>query len=185
MNRTAATNVGYRYAGESIEVPQSITEAQFRTIEQILGEPPARFKGWAEKFYFEPTDPRRATALRKYLRDQNIAHSLERTETWTAQTQGDDTKTACGMFAAGGEPPSVAELVALSAHLLLSSEDLDDAVHDAADEHAATINSEGLDVQIDYLVARLGASDTQAAIEAAGRGGGTPPVSGPGGAVRT
>jgi hypothetical protein len=184
MNRTAVTNAGYRYAGESIEIPQSITEAQFRTIEQILGEPPARFKDWAEKFYFEPTNPRRATTLRKYLRDQNIAHSLERTETGTPQNQGDDTQNTCGMFAAGGEPPSVAELVALAAHLLLSSEDLDDAVHDAADEHAATLNSEGLDVQIDYLVARLGASDTQAAVEVAGRGDRTPPVSGPGGAVR-
>lgn len=74
------------------------------------------------------------------------------------------------------QPPSVAELVALAAHLLLSSEDLDDAVHDAADEHAATLNSEGLDGQIEYLVARLGAKDAQAAIEAAGRGEGTLPV---------
>jgi hypothetical protein len=171
------TKNGYRYAGESVEIPQSVTEAQFRTIEQILGEPPARFKDWAEKFYFEPTNPRRATTLRKYLRNHNIAHSLERTETWTPQNQGDDTKNTCGMFAAGGEPPSVAELVALAAHLLLSSEDLDDAVHDAADEHAATLNSEGLDVQIDYLVARLGANDAQAAIEAAGRGHRAPSAS--------
>jgi hypothetical protein len=171
MNRTAVTNAGYRYAGESIEIPQSITEAQFRTIEQILGEPPARFKDWAEKFYFEPTNPRRATALRKYLRDQNIAHSLERTETWTPQSQGDDTQNTCGMFAAGGEPPSVAELVALAAHRLLSSEHLDEAVHDAADEHAANLNSEGLDVQIEYLVSRLGAREAQAKIEGADRGG--------------
>jgi len=63
----------------------------------------------------------------------------------------------------------VAELVALATHLLLSSEDLDDAIHDAADEHAGNINSEGLDVQIEYLVSQLGASETQARIERAGR----------------
>jgi hypothetical protein len=72
------------------------------------------------------------------------------------------------------QSPSIAELVALAARMLLSSEDLDDAVHDAADEHAATINSEGLDGQIEYLVARLGAKDAQAAIEAAGHGEDTP-----------
>lgn len=163
---------GYRYNGENVEIPQAITEAQFRAIGQILGEPPARFKEWAQKFCFEPTDPRRATALLRYLRDHDITHSVERLETWTPQPQGNETQTTCGMFAAGGEPPSVSELVALAAHLLLNGEQLDDAIHDAADEHAATLNSEGLDVQIEYLVARLGASDAQAAIEAAGRGHG-------------
>jgi hypothetical protein len=91
MNMTVTRN-GYRYAGESVEIPQSITEAQFRAIEQILGEPPARFKEWAEEFHFEPTDPRRAAALLRYLRDQNISHSIERLEMWApeAPSEGAD-----------------------------------------------------------------------------------------------
>ena len=173
------TRNGYRYAGESVEIRQSVTERQFRAIERILGVPPSRFKGWAEKFYFDPPDPRRAAALLRYLRDQNISHSIERLDTWTPQAASKETharEATCVRLAPFDQPPSVAELVALAAHLLLSSEDLDDAVHDAADEHAATLNSEGLDGQIEYLVARLGAKDAQAAIEAAGRGHGTPPL---------
>jgi hypothetical protein len=173
------TRNGYRYAGESVEIEQSITQTQLRAVEQILGEPPARRQERAEKLYFEPTDPRRAAALLEYLRDQNVRHSIERMETWTPQTQGNETQTTCGMFPVGGEPPSVAELVALAAQLLLSCEDLDDAVHDATDEHAATLNSEGLDAQIEYLVSRLGAKDDQAAIEAIGRGERTPLPSDP------
>lgn len=172
MNMTVTRN-GYRYAGESVEIPQSITEAQFRAIEQILGEPPARFKEWAEKFHFEPTDPRRAAVLLRYLRDENISHSIERLETWAPEAPSEDTHprdTTCLMLAPFDQPPSVAELVALAAHRLLSSEHLDEAVHDAADEHAANLNSEGLDVQIEYLVSRLGASDAQAKIEGADRG---------------
>lgn len=178
MNRTGTRN-GYRYDGEDVEILQSITEIQLRAIEQILGEPPARFKEQTEKLYFEPTDPRRATALLTYLREQNISHSIERQETWTPHAQGEDTQSREATsisLAPFDQPPSRAELVALAAHLLLSSEDLDDAVHDAADEHAATLNTEGLDGQIEYLVARLGAKDAQAAIEAAGRGDRTPPA---------
>ena len=174
------TRNDYRYAGESVEIHQSITEAQLRAVEHVLGEPPARFKERAEKLYFEPTDPRRATALLTYLQEQNIAHSIERLETWTPQADGKDRQpreATSISLAPFDQPPSRAELVALAAHLLLSSEDLDDAVHDAAEEHAATLNSEGLDTQIEYLVARLGTTDAQAAIEAAGRGDRTAPAS--------
>jgi hypothetical protein len=173
------TRNGYRYAGESVQIEQSITEAQLRAIEQILGERPSRFKEPVQKLYFEPTDPRRAVALLEYLRDQNISHSIERLETWTppaASEQARPREATCVGLAPFEQPPSVAELVALAAHLQLSSEDLDDAVHDAAGEHAAALNSEGLDGQIEYLVARLGPTDAQAAIEAASRGDRTPPL---------
>jgi hypothetical protein len=72
---------------------------------------------------------------------------------------------------AGGLLPSVGELVRLAAGRRLSSDHLDDAVHDAADERAAQINSEGLDAQIEYLVRRLGPAGARDAIEHAARGG--------------
>ena len=86
---TAIVRNGYRYDGESVEIDQPITEQQFRAIERILGEPPARFKGWAERFCFDPPDPGRAAALLKYLGEQNLSHSLERLETWTPVPNGE------------------------------------------------------------------------------------------------
>jgi hypothetical protein len=68
---------------------------------------------------------------------------------------------------AGDQRPSVAELVRLAAGRRLTSEHLDDAVRDAADESAAQMNSEGLDVQIEYLVRRLGPLGARDAIERA------------------
>lgn len=165
----AVVRSGYRYAGESVEISQPITEAQFRAVERILGEPPARFKSYAEAFHFQPTDPRRTSGLLGYLRRQGISHSIELLGTWAA---GQDT--AADPAPPAAEPvdrraPSVSELVALAARGRLSSEDLDEDVHDAASEDAANVNSEGLDGQIAYLVQRLGARETQARVERTGR----------------
>ncbi len=82
MTTTVVSNPGYRYAGETIQITQKITKTQFRYIERVLGMPVARFKPWAELFVFEPSGPREAECLRSYLRDQSIAHTTERLETW-------------------------------------------------------------------------------------------------------
>jgi hypothetical protein len=68
---------GYRYAGETIEITQPLGEAQFRAIEAILGEPPQRFKEWAQHFVFTLSTPGIGRRLRGYLRRQRIAHTTE------------------------------------------------------------------------------------------------------------
>jgi len=163
---TAILRNGYRYDGESVEISQPITEQQFRAIERILGEPPQRFKSYAQAFHFQPGDPRRASALLEYLAAQRIPHSTELCQTWAAEH---DTAAPAGADA------SVSELVALAAQRRLSNEDLDEDVHDAASENAANINNDGLDGQIAYLVCRLGPGQTRARIERAGRPGACPP----------
>jgi hypothetical protein len=153
---------GYRYGGESVEVDQPITESQFRAIERILDEPPRRFKSYAQQFHFEPCDPRRTDALLEYLIAEGIPHSTELCQTWTAEVNASEDRRSAS------PDLSVSELGALAARGGLSSEHLDDDVHDAASEQAVNINSEGLDGQIQYLVLRLGASHTRARIEHAG-----------------
>lgn len=164
---TAVVRNGYRYGGESVAIDQPITELQFRTIERILGEPPQRFKSYAQAFHFQPSDPRRASALLEYLAAKRIPHSTELRQIWTARLGTSEDRTPADAAA----DPSVPELVALAARRRLSSEDLDEDVHDAASENAANINSEGLDGQIQYLVLRFGPSQTRAQIERAGRRG--------------
>lgn len=88
MSDTFRVNAGYRYAGETIEITQAITEEQFRHIEDILCHQPARFKEWAERFVFEPATGRLAGQLRNYLREQQIAHSTERLETYALGDAG-------------------------------------------------------------------------------------------------
>ncbi len=83
--RVYRVSPGYEYAGETIEVTQTITEVQFRHVEAILSREPSRSKAWAERFVFEPFGPREAERLRSYLRDESIAHTTERLETWGPQ----------------------------------------------------------------------------------------------------
>jgi hypothetical protein len=85
MTDTYRENPGYRYSGESIEITQQISERQFRAIEDILCRRPQRFKGWAEHFCFDPPTPGLAEALRAYLREQRIAHTTERLETFALE----------------------------------------------------------------------------------------------------
>ncbi len=59
---------------------------------------------------------------------------------------------------------SIAQLVDKANKLGLHPEDLDEAVHDAADSLAATINNEGVDKQVAWLIDQLGLSDTEACI---------------------
>jgi hypothetical protein len=158
---------GYSYEKELVNVGQAITESQFRSIECILGEPPQRFKTYADAFFFQPADERHANALLEYLADQRITHSVEFHQAWTAEhdNTGNDGPSSPQDDAVGEENPSVSELVALAAQRGLSGEELDDDVHDAASENAANVNSQGLDGQIEYLVLRLGANKTRARIE--------------------
>ncbi len=82
MTTSYRVNPGYRYTRETIEITQQITEAQFRTIEQILGWQPQRFKDWADFFTFEPSTPSVARRLRRYLSEQPIAHTSELLQTF-------------------------------------------------------------------------------------------------------
>jgi len=68
---------------------------------------------------------------------------------------------------ASNQPASVAELVRLAVGWRLTSTDLDEAVHDAADDAAARVSGEGLDGQIEYLVKQLGPIGAQGRIEGA------------------
>jgi hypothetical protein len=85
MASTFRVNPGYRYDGETVEIPQKLTEKQFRKIENILCRRPQRFKSWATAFYFDPATPELAEQLRAYLREQRIAHSTERRETFALE----------------------------------------------------------------------------------------------------
>jgi hypothetical protein len=159
----SVTRQAYRYDHECIDVEQEITEAQFREIERILGQPPQRFKEWCDRFYFQLLTREQAARLCGYLADQQIVHAIELRQTW-------DSGTLAPAPSGEETPPTVAELVTLAAGLHLTSERLDDVVHDAAAERAAQINSEGLDGQIKYLVLRTGARAARDAItQAAGR----------------
>jgi hypothetical protein len=160
---TAVIRQAYRYDHECVDVEQEITEAQFREIERILGQPPQRFKEWCDRFYFQSLTREQAARLCGYLADQQIVHAVELRQTW-------NSSTPASAPSAEETPPTVAELVRLAAGLHLTSERLDDAVHDAAAERAAQINSEGLDGQIEYLVLRTDARAARDAItQAAGR----------------
>jgi hypothetical protein len=94
MTHTATVNPGYRYTSETVEIPQKLTEEQFRRIEAILCRPPERFKDWADKFFFDPQTPALGDQLREYLREQRIAHSVERRETFALEHLGSNASRA-------------------------------------------------------------------------------------------
>lgn len=162
MPTTGVRNPGYRYAGETIDVDQALSETQFRMIERILGEPPQRFKSWCDSFCFQPTDHRRAEALLAYLQQQRLRHYAEVRESWSPPNQ--DAEKPSGTDT-DPEAAGVNELVVLATRRRVSPEQLDDQVHDAASEQAAEINNDGLDAQIEYLLARLGAKEVRRRIE--------------------
>ncbi len=82
------TRVGYNDAGQTIEITQKLTEAQFREIERILDRTPERFKGWPERFVFDPPTNAHGGRLRGYLRDNRIAHNYEKRHTWQPAAAG-------------------------------------------------------------------------------------------------
>jgi hypothetical protein len=94
MTHTVTVNPGYRYTGETVEISQKLTEEQFRRIEDILSRPPERFKDWADKFFFDPATPSLGDQLREYLREQRIAHSVERRETFALDELGPSASRA-------------------------------------------------------------------------------------------
>jgi hypothetical protein len=158
---TAVLKDGYRYDGESVEIDQPLTEPQFRAIEHILGKSPQRFKSYAQAFHFEPSSPDRTSSLLEYLASERITHSTELRQTWRVRrdASADHTPRSCDL--------SVSELAALAVREGLSSEDLDEDVHDVASKSATNTNNEGLDSQIQYLVLRLGSGQTRVLIERA------------------
>jgi hypothetical protein len=163
MLTTGARNPGYRYAGETIDVEQALSKTQFRTIERILGEQPQRFKSWCNSFCFQPIDRRRAATLLDYLHEQRLRHSAEVRESWNPPGRRDiktgiATDTDC-------EAAGVNELVAFATQCHVRPERLDEQVHDAASEQAAEINNDGLDAQIEYLLARLGIKELRRRLE--------------------
>ncbi len=80
------TKVGYTDTGHTVEITQTLTEAQFREIERILDRPPERFKGWPDRFVFDPPTNAHGSRLREYLRSERIAHGYEKRYTWTQPT---------------------------------------------------------------------------------------------------
>jgi hypothetical protein len=88
MSDTFTVNPGYRYAGETIEITQAITEEQYRRIEDILCRAPEHFKAWSEHYVFEPATGGLAEQLRGYLREQQIAHTTERLESYALDDAG-------------------------------------------------------------------------------------------------
>lgn len=90
MSDTLTVKDGYQYDGEEVVITQRITEADFREVETILDRDPERFKAWAEMFCFTPPNTPATARLCAYLREQRIAHRVERREAFTPApaTQG-------------------------------------------------------------------------------------------------
>jgi hypothetical protein len=86
MTYTLAISPGYRYDGETVEISQKLTENQYRKIEGILGRDRERSKEWAAEFHFDPETHGLVEELCAYLREQRIAHSVERRETFAPDT---------------------------------------------------------------------------------------------------
>jgi len=70
-----------------------------------------------------------------------------------------------GRAGAGAPPAAVAELVALAGELEVTDLELDGHVHDVASQAASSVNNEGVEGQIAYLVERLGADETRRLLE--------------------
>jgi hypothetical protein len=85
MGKTPS-KVGYTDAGHTVEITQTLTEAQFREIERILDRPPEKFKGWPDRFVFSPPTNAHGSRLREYLRRERIAHGYEKRYTWKQPT---------------------------------------------------------------------------------------------------
>ena len=88
MTHTFTVNPGYRHSGETVEIPQKLTEEQFREIEDILCRHPERFEESSTSYIFEPGTPGLGDQLRAYLREQRLAHSVERRETFALDELG-------------------------------------------------------------------------------------------------
>lgn len=84
MGHPPTTKDGYNDSGQTVEITQTLTEVQFREIERILERTPERFKGWADRFVFDPPSNAHGSRLRQYLRSQRIAHNYEKRYTWIA-----------------------------------------------------------------------------------------------------
>jgi hypothetical protein len=82
MTCRVATTPGYYYDGETVEVSQKLTEKQYRKIEDILGRDRERFKEWSAEYQFDPETHGLVEELCAYLREQRIAHSVDRRETF-------------------------------------------------------------------------------------------------------
>jgi hypothetical protein len=82
MGKPLTARTGYNDAGQTIEITQQLTEAQFREIERLLDRPRERFKGWPDRFVFDPPTPAHGSRLRGYLRSQRITHGYEKRYTW-------------------------------------------------------------------------------------------------------
>ncbi|HEY3830194.1 MAG TPA: hypothetical protein VGL57_13455 [Solirubrobacteraceae bacterium] len=87
MGKPLTVKDGYNDTGQTIEITQQLTEGQFREIGRILGRPPERFKGWPDRFVFDPPTNAHGSRLRDYLRSQQIAHGYEKRYTWLQPSQ--------------------------------------------------------------------------------------------------
>lgn len=82
MGNPPTAKDGYNDAGQTVEITQTLTEVQFREMERILHRTPERFKGWPDRFVFDPPSNAHGSRLREYLRSQRIAHNYEKRYTW-------------------------------------------------------------------------------------------------------
>jgi hypothetical protein len=152
---------GYIYDGETVEVAGPITAAQHAGIFDALGvtqgipdHDPAR-----RDYTFEPAGPAQGDALRRYLRERQVAHASERLNRWAPSN---DT--------AASTPPDpdeavIEELVALVGPRGIETDKLDEYVHDAVAAHASEVNNSGVEAQIRFLLDEFGAKETRRIVE--------------------
>ena len=79
---------------EVIETFGALSEAQFRHIGQLLGEPLGRFKAGSTHFVFGQMTAGTAGAVCAYLRDQAVTHGRETTTRWSPLTGSADQPPA-------------------------------------------------------------------------------------------
>lgn len=67
-----------------VEVRSTMTEDQYRAIEDLLARPLGRFKGWPDHYVFtlEPEHFHREKPLTDYLRRQRLPYDCTRTTRW-------------------------------------------------------------------------------------------------------
>jgi len=83
MSDTLTIKDGYQHDGGEVVITQAIAEADFREVETILDRDAEQFKAWAEMFCFTPPDTPASDRLCAYLRENQIAHRVERREAYT------------------------------------------------------------------------------------------------------
>jgi hypothetical protein len=142
MIRDDPLAAGYRYAGESIELDDALTDEQYTACADALGwqdgrrqQPPD-----AAGRRIEPQTLREAHALRAHLRQHDIPHTYELALTWTPEDREHPATQA------------VADLLALARRLGLPEGALDEALYDAEAPSASQINNEGLEAQLRWLL---------------------------------